>query len=218
MGDPPWLASSFRPDPRLPPEQQILPTHAKKMLQEQWAKEGKTGLLYDKSFAPLAVADDYLNFRPPAPEKDESADDVKDDNKEDEDETNVDDNSNDDRHHAPEPTSEPPKMLSPPIGTPAGSVHENPSEPQPPAPVAQRPSVVRRSGSSYRTMPPVQRTPSASPSSRGPGSPLAQPPMPQNASPNATPAGNVIQQKDAEKIAEESGKKKEAGCGCCIIM
>ncbi|KAI5289972.1 hypothetical protein KEM55_008693 [Ascosphaera atra] len=73
MGDPPWLASSFRPDPRLPPEQQILPTHAKKMLQEQWEKEGRTGMLYDKNCVPLAVVDDSLMFRPaPPPQKEEN--------------------------------------------------------------------------------------------------------------------------------------------------
>lgn len=40
----------YKPDPRLPPDQQMLPTHAKRMMQEQWEKEGKTGALYDKDF------------------------------------------------------------------------------------------------------------------------------------------------------------------------
>lgn len=216
MGDPPWLASSFRPDPRLPPEQQILPTHAKKMLQEQWEKEGKTGLLYDKSFAPLAIADDYLNYRPPAHENQED-NGTKDDDRENGDgHSRYDADRNEQRHYTPEPALESPRMLSPPIRTPTGSIHE--MDPQFPSPAAKRPSV-RRSGSSYRTMPPIQRTHSASPSSRGAGSPLAQPPMPQSALGKTSMAGNVIQQKDAEKVADESGKKKkEAGCGCCIIM
>ena len=34
-GDPPWLATMYKPDPRLPPDQQILPTHAKRMQQEK---------------------------------------------------------------------------------------------------------------------------------------------------------------------------------------
>lgn len=34
-GDPPWLATMYKPDPRLPPEQQLLPTHAKRIQQEQ---------------------------------------------------------------------------------------------------------------------------------------------------------------------------------------
>lgn len=39
-GDPPWLATMYKPDPRLPPDQQILPTHAKRMQQE---KNGAAG-------------------------------------------------------------------------------------------------------------------------------------------------------------------------------
>jgi hypothetical protein len=49
-GDPPWIASMYKPDPRLPPDQQILPTHAKRIAQEQWEKEGKTGTIYDREF------------------------------------------------------------------------------------------------------------------------------------------------------------------------
>ncbi|KAL4933706.1 uncharacterized protein BDV17DRAFT_66216 [Aspergillus undulatus] len=62
-GDPPWLATMYKPDPRLPPDQQMLPTHARKMQQEQWAKEGKTPTTYDREFAPLAIAPE-----PPQPE------------------------------------------------------------------------------------------------------------------------------------------------------
>lgn len=40
-GDPPWLADMYAPDPRLPPEQQLLPTHAKKLQAEQWEKARK---------------------------------------------------------------------------------------------------------------------------------------------------------------------------------
>ncbi|MCJ1368236.1 hypothetical protein MMC16_007378 [Acarospora aff. strigata] len=54
-GDPPWLATMYKPDPRLPPEQQLLPTHAKRLQQEQWEKEGKYGSTFDKEFAPLAI-------------------------------------------------------------------------------------------------------------------------------------------------------------------
>jgi hypothetical protein len=40
----------YKPDPRLPPDQQMLPTHAKRMMQEMWEKEGKTGTVYDRDF------------------------------------------------------------------------------------------------------------------------------------------------------------------------
>lgn len=49
-GEPPWLSTMYKPDPRLPPDQQMLPTHAKRMMQEQWEKEGKTGSIYDRQF------------------------------------------------------------------------------------------------------------------------------------------------------------------------
>ncbi|KAI9934240.1 hypothetical protein ASPWEDRAFT_170133 [Aspergillus wentii DTO 134E9] len=65
-GDPPWLATMYKPDPRLPPDQQMLPTHARKMQQEMWAKEGKTPTTYDREFAPLAISPDDA---PPTDEK-----------------------------------------------------------------------------------------------------------------------------------------------------
>ncbi|KAJ5239313.1 hypothetical protein N7468_003932 [Penicillium chermesinum] len=67
-GDPPWLATMYKPDPRLPPDQQILPTVAKKLQQEQWEKEGRTPTTYDRDFAPLAV---HPNDEPPIPPKEE---------------------------------------------------------------------------------------------------------------------------------------------------
>ena len=54
-GDPPWLATTYQPDPRLPPDQQIIPTHAKRMMQEQWEKEGKPAGAFDTQFAPLSI-------------------------------------------------------------------------------------------------------------------------------------------------------------------
>ena len=52
-GDPPWMVNSYQPDPRLPPDQQLLPTVARRLRQEQWEKEGKFGDVYDKEFRPL---------------------------------------------------------------------------------------------------------------------------------------------------------------------
>ena len=40
-GEAPWLATMYKPDPRLPPEEQILPTHAKRLQQEQWERAQK---------------------------------------------------------------------------------------------------------------------------------------------------------------------------------
>jgi hypothetical protein len=58
----------YKPDPRLPPEQQMLPTLAKKMQQEQWEKEGRTPNTYDRNFAPIAV---HPFDTPPVPSKTE---------------------------------------------------------------------------------------------------------------------------------------------------
>ncbi|KAF1986721.1 hypothetical protein K402DRAFT_404054 [Aulographum hederae CBS 113979] len=63
LGEPPWIASMYKPDPRLPPDQQMLPTHAKRMAQEQWEKEGKTGSAYDRDFR-LLNTDDFGGLRP----------------------------------------------------------------------------------------------------------------------------------------------------------
>ncbi|KAI9812190.1 MAG: hypothetical protein M1827_004856 [Pycnora praestabilis] len=60
-GDPPWLATMYKPDPMLPPDQQLLPTHAKRLQQEQWEKEGKGGSVYDRHGNPLNV---YENPNP----------------------------------------------------------------------------------------------------------------------------------------------------------
>ena len=73
-GDPPWLATMYKPDPRLPPEQQIIPTHARQLQQEQWEKEGKTPTTYDRDFAPLAISPDHQprtenKPQPPTPEE-----------------------------------------------------------------------------------------------------------------------------------------------------
>jgi len=54
-GDPPWLATMYKPDPRLPPEQQIIPTHAKRQQQAQWSQDGTVPSTYDREFSPLAV-------------------------------------------------------------------------------------------------------------------------------------------------------------------
>ncbi|KAI9679874.1 MAG: hypothetical protein M1817_004888 [Caeruleum heppii] len=63
-GDPPWMATMYKPDPRLPPDQQLLPTVAKRLQQEQWEREGKFGNVYDKEFNPMNID---AREQPPAP-------------------------------------------------------------------------------------------------------------------------------------------------------
>lgn len=66
-GEPPWMVSAYRPDPRLPPDQQLLPTVARRLQQEKWEREGKFGNIYDREFRPLT--DEGFLDPPPAPDK-----------------------------------------------------------------------------------------------------------------------------------------------------
>ncbi|EME48519.1 hypothetical protein DOTSEDRAFT_67537 [Dothistroma septosporum NZE10] len=63
-GEAPWIASMYKPDPRLPPEEQMLPTHAKRMMQQQWEREGKSGTVYDRD---LNLLNDEEPQRPTVP-------------------------------------------------------------------------------------------------------------------------------------------------------
>ena len=54
-GDPPWLATMYKPDPMLPPDQQIIPTHARRQQQAQWSGDGSVPKTYDRDFTPIAV-------------------------------------------------------------------------------------------------------------------------------------------------------------------
>ena len=51
-GDPPWLATMYKPDPRLPPDQQLLPTHAKRLEQK---KNGIPVPTPDEDINPITV-------------------------------------------------------------------------------------------------------------------------------------------------------------------
>lgn len=66
-GEAPWIAGMYKPDPRLPPEQQMLPTHAKRLQQEQWEREGKGSTAFDRDFRPLN--DDPFPSKPTSPIK-----------------------------------------------------------------------------------------------------------------------------------------------------
>lgn len=54
-GPPPWAVSSYKPDPSLPQDQQIIPTLARRMQQEQWERDGACASIYDKDMRPLRV-------------------------------------------------------------------------------------------------------------------------------------------------------------------
>lgn len=68
-GDAPWLADMYKPDPRLPQDQQIIPTHAKRLQQEQWERFGKSGV---GSHGAIELKDANRSSQPPP---DQPADD-----------------------------------------------------------------------------------------------------------------------------------------------
>ncbi|KIY00185.1 uncharacterized protein Z520_03870 [Fonsecaea multimorphosa CBS 102226] len=66
-GDPPWLATMYKPDPRLPPEEQIIPTHARRQQQAQWEDQGAVPTTYDRNFSPLAIHTGNGQMKLPSP-------------------------------------------------------------------------------------------------------------------------------------------------------
>lgn len=49
-GEAPWIAHMYKPDPRLPPDQQMLPTHAKRTMQGQPDSQEETDKSFPKDF------------------------------------------------------------------------------------------------------------------------------------------------------------------------
>jgi hypothetical protein len=66
-GDPPWLATMYKPDPRLPPDEQIIPTHARRQQQAQWEDSGAVPRTYDRNFSPLAIHTGNGQVKSPSP-------------------------------------------------------------------------------------------------------------------------------------------------------
>ncbi|EWC48342.1 hypothetical protein DRE_02111 [Drechslerella stenobrocha 248] len=70
-GPPPWALGTYAPDPKLPQDQQIIPTVAKRLQQEQWEREGASASVYDRELRPLKIHDhdgepkEAINFGPP---------------------------------------------------------------------------------------------------------------------------------------------------------
>ncbi len=68
-GEAPWLATMYKPDPRLPPEQQLLPTHAKRLQQKQSEEQARAAGIEPRrlrEFSPVAVHT-HNGLQPPSP-------------------------------------------------------------------------------------------------------------------------------------------------------
>lgn len=68
-GEAPWIADMYKPDPRLPPDQQLIPTHAKRLQQKQLGQQTKVDASTPppkRDFDPLAVHTQN-GLQPPSP-------------------------------------------------------------------------------------------------------------------------------------------------------
>ncbi|PHH84009.1 hypothetical protein CDD83_2648 [Cordyceps sp. RAO-2017] len=191
-GDPPWMLNSYKPDPRLPPDQQLLPTVARRLQQEKWEKEGRFGDAYDREFRPL---NDREFLKPPAalPE------------------------GADAEAEPAEGSSANDAGLAIAAGTHAhnqadveGEAQQQQPEEWPLKQVASKSPPLRQG--SYSTMPKISDKPSASSPVASPRA-AATPQMP-------APAPQVQDAYKAPEPADhrEKPKKKKGPCGCCVVM
>ncbi|KAL8953785.1 MAG: hypothetical protein Q9183_007313 [Haloplaca sp. 2 TL-2023] len=194
-GEAPWLADMYKPDPRLPPEEQMLPTHAKRLQQEQKEREAKAAGLDlsqqqptspnttpERPTPPRSTKAD-INAEPHTPQQQQSQTPF----------------STPPTHQPREPRTGPPGgqwplKMAPPIKPPPPSKnlsHKNSS----PTGSTINPDAPH---GGYSTIPKVQSTP-----------PMGSLPSPKTGMPQA-----MVQEKGKGEKGEEEGK----GCKCCVVM
>ena len=195
-GDPPWLASMYKPDPRLPPDQQILPTHAKRLDQEKSERERKGSAqqrLDDKAPAQLPrefspLAEHTVNgLQPSSRDQDESTMQER---------------------PSPQKQSEWPLSVAPP---PMGQ-----QKPKPASPGLAVPDGSQHAG--YSTMPRVKQNGSpvnsqvvGTSNNPKPLDPFEKEKMERAEKEKGGGGGGVTEKGKEEKV-------KEKGCGCCVVM
>ena len=188
----------YRPDPRLPPDQQMLPTHAKRMMQEQWEREGQTGTVYDRDFR-LLNNDAY----PVNPTKDRNSP-VETAN------TNT----------ASSPQDESKMDVSPPLPPPTIRSDPGATGSRPGTGGGYKITPTIPAVATFQTIPSPSITPPQNETSPL-SAPPPPPPKPQTetkrlSAQNQSPSDRIPRMPAMDEKAEESGKKK--GCGCCIVM
>lgn len=190
-GEAPWIATMYKPDPRLPPDQQLLPTHAKKLMQEQWQKDGKTGTAYDRDFN-LLNDKEFQQAPAKAPKL----------------ETNGPTYLNYQQNGALSPQPSPQTE----IPSPAGSNNNKPWPLSPSKSDTKSETGSVRPGTSggYKITPtiaappPIQRSPNSNQSVTADAQASS---VPHNATPR-------VPDYDEKELVEE----KKKSCGCCIVM
>jgi len=226
-GEAPWIATMYKPDPMLPPDQQILPTHAKRMMTEQEQKESELNTNHDivpsdSTDVPSPTAAELpaelpASYKPspqehfpgawqaPRPALETIASSA----------TNTNTNNNGRRGSL---IAGPTRRESVVMGPPAASGRRESVA------VSVAASVASRSNSTYRIVPTIQKSPSLR---GGPG-------YGRQASVVGSVAGAQSAQAQARAKAETSlwppstpdihrgekarKKEKSKGCGCCVVM
>ncbi|KAL8688704.1 MAG: hypothetical protein Q9218_005451 [Villophora microphyllina] len=222
-GEAPWIAEMYKPDPRLPPEQQMLPTHAKRLQQEQKEREAREAGLTARqqqqqtptpnrtlerpigiTRTPSPAAQDnqspqqqfYTPQQQPYYDRDPWASHYPPSQQP----------SNNNSPSSPGGGNQWPLRVAPPIKPPSTTNinnKNNPTDNSPTGSTAANPADQPHGG--YSTIPKVQSTP-----------PIGSAPSPKMGTGTGmgTPQA-MVQEKP--RMQEKEGKK-EKGCGCCVVM
>ncbi|KAL8709173.1 MAG: hypothetical protein Q9220_006053 [cf. Caloplaca sp. 1 TL-2023] len=200
-GEAPWIADMYKPDPRLPPEQQMLPTHAKRLQQEQKEREAKAAGLslqeYQQQQDQQSVRPDQRTSERPAERQPSPSSITRNDPFPyiSSPYPNHNNNNSDllpppDRSFAPSSNQWPLKVAPPIKPPPTSTVNKTPTYNNGSSPIDQQPH------GGYSTVPKIQSTP-----------PIGSAPSPKPVLPQA-----MVQEKPR-------GKKEGGGCGgCCVVM
>ncbi|KOS17346.1 hypothetical protein ESCO_006424 [Escovopsis weberi] len=213
-GDPPWMFASYKPDPRLPPEEQLIPTVARRLAQEKWEKEGKFGDIYDKDFRPLndhsflnmPEFKDTLQLDPNKEEDQKETEEQTPGSSQDQDQTQV---------QAPEMPKEQPQQQGPEH---LREDKPDQSSEQTQAPLSEWPlkaemskASTMREGSSSSSMPKL--------SGKAPGDSVSSPRASMNPEAAARPRSKQSVEKKVQRVPSLSdAEEKKAGCACCVVM
>lgn len=223
-GEAPWLATMYKPDPRLPPEEQLLPTHAKRLQQEQWERAQKESQQRMQGLE--AQQRKHNHEKPPAqlprefsPLAEHTVNGLQPSSR-DADEKTLQEQQSPSEWPLLQPTTRGPRNpQSPPAGVGGGLSANHSSLVPAPVPVSD--------GSQHAGYSPMPRV------RQGGGSPVVLGNItdirPGQRGPTATTmdpfererlARRRREDEEVEKGDGKQGKKKETtgGCGCCVIM
>ena len=206
-GEAPWLATMYKPDPRLPPEEQLLPTHAKRLQQEQWEraqKESQQRVRELEAQQRKQNSDDPLRAREFSPLAEHTVNGLQPSSRD-----------------ADKKSLQEEQQQSSPSEWPLTQPNHRPRNPPPPAPAGAggglnaNPAVIGDGNQhgGYSPMPRVKQ-------GAGPLLGNITEIRPGQRPIDPFERERMARRRDEEKGIREdgTGKKKESGCGCCLVM